>query len=229
MSESGSILLIEDDAALREEISLGLCHAGFSVRCAIDGEQGESLWRGGGFSLVILDLSLPKRDGWSLLADPERPNTPVLVLTARTDLNTRVRAFEAGAVDYLAKPFFLAELVARVRARHSVASSGGRVVRFGEATVDLVARTLLLGSQAIPLTRTEFDVLAYLVLRPGRAVSRAALAERATLEDGERLERTIDSHVSRLRQKLGAAAASIHTVWGIGWRFEAAPTKGAPE
>lgn len=223
MSESGLILLIEDDPTLREEISLGLSNAGFTVRCAVDGAQGESLWRQGGFSLVILDLNLPKRDGWSLLADPERPNTPVLVLTARTDLNTRVRAFEAGAIDYLAKPFFLAELIARVRARHSTASSGGRVVRFGEAVVDLVARTLTLQNQTVSLTRTEFDILAYLLLRPGRAVSRAALAERASLEEGERLERTIDSHVSRLRQKLGAAASSIHTVWGIGWRFEAQP------
>jgi DNA-binding response OmpR family regulator len=221
MSENGCILLIEDDPVLREEITLGLSNVGFAVRCAVDGMQGESLWRQGGFSLVILDLNLPKRDGWSLLADQERPNTPVIILTARTDLNTRVRAFEAGAVDYLAKPFFLAELIARVRARHKTDGSGGKVVRLGEAVVDLVARTLTLGNQAVSLTRTEFDILAYLLLRPGRAVSRTTLAERASLEEGERLERTIDSHVSRLRQKLGPAAASIHTVWGIGWRFEA--------
>lgn len=215
-----SILLIEDDKTLREEISAGLTSAGFEVSCAEDGEAGESLWRTGLFSLVILDLGLPKRDGWSLLLDPERLNIPVIVLTARSDLSTRVKAFEAGAVDYLAKPFFLAELVARVRARHQPSSSGGRVVRFGEAVVDLVARTLLVSEQPVTLTRTEFDILAYLVLRPGRAVSRAALAEKASLADGDRLDRTIDSHVSRLRQKLGPSSSAIRTVWGIGWRFE---------
>jgi DNA-binding response OmpR family regulator len=165
---------------------------------------------------------MPGREGWDILPDLARTlGVPVIVLTANADLGTRVRAFREGAVDYLAKPFFIEELAARIRSRLSAEAFGTSrpALDFGAVSIDLEARRVSVAGAELALTATEFDILAYLAARPGRAISRATLGDHVLPPDGERLERTIDSHVSRIRSKLGSEAGRVRTVWGIGWKW----------
>src|SRR5262249_48654031 len=145
------------------------------------------------------------------------------VLTAKTALADRLRAFELGAADFVAKPFWIEELAARIRSRlRLVDEQPNRVVKWEGVTLDLDARAVTVEGRMAPLTPTEFAVLAFLVERRGRAVSRSVLAEQALSFLEEPDVRTVDSHVARLRKKLGAGSAAIATVWGIGYRFEIA-------
>jgi DNA-binding response OmpR family regulator len=142
------------------------------------------------------------------------------VVTARTDLPDRLRAFDLGAADFVTKPFWIEELVARIRSRLRLADAlPKRVVRWEGVALDLDARTAVVDGRPAALTPTEFAVLAFLVERRGRAVSRGVLAEQALASLEEPDARTVDSHVARLRKKLGAGATAIATVWGIGYRF----------
>lgn len=217
------ILLIEDDRAIAGGIVRGLKAAGFTVELAVDGQRGAELLQTGSFELVILDLMLPGVDGFELLERAkDRALPPVIVLTALTDLDARLRVFGRGAVDYLAKPFWLEELVARIRARLRLPEAAPRRRREWDDTVlDLDARTVTVQGSPIALTSAELAILIFLVERPGRAISRAQLAELALPADGDRFDRTIDSHVARIRRKLGLGGARIATVWGIGYRFDA--------
>ncbi|WP_233604817.1 MULTISPECIES: response regulator transcription factor [Corallococcus] len=133
----------------------------------------------------------------------------------------RLRSFGLGAVDYLAKPFWMEELVARIRARLLLLEERPRrVLRWDDVRLDLDAREVSIESTGpVSLTRHEFDVLAYLVERPGRAMTRAQIAQHALPPNEERDDRTVDSHVARLRKKLGPAGARIRTSWGIGYQF----------
>lgn len=217
------ILVVEDDPPIAAGIVRGLTHAGFSVELATDGERGAALGLAEAFALTVLDLMLPGRGGFEVLELwRERTSTPVIVLTARTDLDARLRAFELGAVDYLPKPFWVEELVARIRARlRRTAGAPGRVVRWDDVVLDPGARTVQVGGAPLALTAHEFNVLAYMVERPGRAVTRRQLAEATLPAGGDRSDRTIDSHIARIRRKLGRpAGARLATVWGIGYRFD---------
>lgn len=217
------VLVVEDDPRTASGIVRGLAAAGFEVELATDGVTGCRLALRRDHDVVVLDLLLPDRDGFEVLARiRDRVTAPTIVLTACADLGDRLRSFELGAADFLAKPFFVEELVARIRSRLAVrGTSPSRIVRWADAAVDLDARTLSVAGLAVALTRDELDLLAYLVARPGRAVPRRVLAEEACDRDSERDPRTVDTHVARLRRKLGPrAGAAIVTVWGIGYRFE---------
>jgi DNA-binding response OmpR family regulator len=224
------VLVVEDDASTAAGIVRGLKAAGFEVELATRGDEGARLALATAPDVIVLDLLLPEQNGFAVLEQLHgRCTAPVLVLTARTELPDRLKCFDLGAVDFVAKPFFLEELVARIRSRLGArAEAPRRLVKWADAVVDLEARTAHAGGAEAPLTRNEFDVLAHLVQRPGRAVTRASLAERSGLPSSERDERTVDSHVARVRKKLGpAAATAIVTVWGIGYRFD--PPGGAAE
>lgn len=223
-SIAARILLIEDDRAIASGIVRGLKNAGFAVELAGDGRRGVELALSRPFDLVILDLMLPEVDGFEALESWRgRLACPVVVLTALTELDTRLRVFRGGAVDYVSKPFWIDELVARVHARlRQPQVAPLRRLTWDDLVVDLDARTATVGGTPIALTGAEFCILAFLVERPGRAISRSQLTEAALPSDGDRFDRTIDSHVARLRRKLGpSAAARIATVWGIGYRFDA--------
>lgn len=223
------VLVVEDDPGVAAGLVRGLTAAGFEVELATNGRAGLECALRGAFDVVVLDLMLPERSGLEILRDLSgRRRVPVIVLTARTDLPDRLRSFELGAVDYVPKPFFMEELVARARAHLGVrAGAPRRVIGWAGVTVDLDARAARRGEEVLPLTRAELDLLAYLIERPSRAISREQLAERALSALEPRDARTIDSHVARIRKKLGAgAAAAIVTVWGIGYRFEP-PEEGA--
>ncbi len=215
------LLVAEDDAAVAASLVTGLKARGFQVTLATSGTQARVELARDVVDLVVLDLMLPGVSGLELLEElSTRPHAPVIVLTARTDLEERVRCFQLGAVDYVPKPFFLEELVLRIRARLDLRDEAPRrVLVFGALEVDLDRREVRLEEAPVTFTRHEFDVLAYLAQRAGRPVSRDDLAAHALSGFDAPEPRTIDSHVARVRRKLGAEASRVETVWGIGYRF----------
>ncbi|MDY7232672.1 response regulator transcription factor [Hyalangium rubrum] len=223
MESRGPILVVEDDPPIAAGLVRGLKRAGFQVSLATDGNLALQAAEKERPALVVLDLNLPGPDGFALLETWQtRLRVPVIVLTARQELEARLRSFGLGAADYLAKPFWMEELIARIQARLQVPEESERkVLRWGDVTLDLDARTVSRpGLGALPFTRHELDVLLYLVERPGRALTRAQIAEHALPANEERDDRTVDSHVARIRKKLGPAGVHLKTAWGIGYRFE---------
>jgi len=215
------VLIIEDDATLAGSLVRRLRRDGYEVELSPRGDSGLERaveWRP---DLVVLDLMLPGKSGLEVLERLTRERLKTLVLTARVEVADRVRCFELGAVDYVPKPFFLDEISARVRARLAPQpDTEGELVGWDDALVDLAARTVSVGGHPVALTRFEFAVLAYLLERPGRAVSRAQIQEQALPGAEPATERTVDSHIVRLRRKLGSAGSAIVTVWGVGYRMD---------
>ena len=220
VEKSVRVLVVEDDASMAAGIVRGLRLGGFDVALATNGADGAKRALAEEHDVMVLDLLLPEQNGFAVLEQLQgRTTMPILVLTARTELADRLRCFGLGAADFIAKPFFVEELVARIKSRLRIRDTQPkRIVKWGDAVVDLDARTLSVGGAPVALTRHELDILAYLVERPGRAIARQTLAELAVTE--ERDARTVDTHIARVRKKLGAAASSLVTVWGIGYRFE---------
>ncbi len=217
------VLVVEDDSGVAGGIVRGLRDAGFEVELATDGKDGAKKALDGGFAAIVLDLMLPEQSGFNVLEQLRgRSSIPILVLTARSDLADRLRCFGLGAADFIAKPFWMEELVARLRTRLRINSEAPkRVVRWANVALDLDSRQVTIDNFDAGLTRNEFDVLAHLVEREGRAISRPQLAGLALTPFEKRDARTVDSHIARIRKKLGAeAGARIVTVWGIGYRFE---------
>ena len=216
------ILVIEDDPSIAGSIVRGFKAAGYLVDLATDGAAGARSVERFQPDLIILDLNLPVQDGFEVLRQLKQgPLIPVFVVTARTTLDDRLRCFDLGAVDYILKPFYLEELLARARARlEPVVTAPRHVVEWDGTRVDLDAMEVTVDGRAADLTRQEFAILACLVERPGRAVARRQLAGLSDDLGEEREERTVDSHIVRIRKKLGRSAWRIVTVWGIGYRFE---------
>jgi two-component system OmpR family response regulator len=207
------VLVVEDDVAMAAGIVRGLKGAGFDVDVANDGVGGARAALAGAHDIVVLDLMLPEQSGFAVLEQMQsRCAAQVIVLTARTQLDDRLKSFALGAADF----------VARIRTRlRSADEAPKRIVRWADVTMDFDARVVVTAAGEASLTRHEFEVLSYLVERPGRAVSRRQLAERAAIPFEDRDARTVDTHIARVRKKLGVvAAAAIITVWGIGYRFD---------
>lgn len=215
--------MVEDDPSIAAGLTRGLKEAGFDVTLEVTGEAALARVARESFSLVVLDLNLPDVTGFDVLDGwRTRYSLPVIILTARTELTVRLRAFDLGAVDYLSKPFWMEELVARIRARLRLADTQERrQVSWDGVVCDLDARTVRdEAGAALGLTAHEFNVLALLVTRRGTALTREQIADAALPHEGDRQARTVDSHVSHLRKKLGPAGRRIRTVWGIGYRFD---------
>lgn len=213
------VLVVEDDSNVASALVRGLRKAGFDVALETDGARGLRAAASGDHDAIVLDLMLPERDGFEILEAIGARGVPVLVLSARDALDDRLRAFTLGAVDFVAKPFWMEELVARLRARLYLGDTREkRIVAWADVCVDLDARTVSVDGVAVHLTRAELDVLVFLAERPGRAVPREELLAR--LLDDQADARTVDSHVARVRKKLGTASSAIGTVWGIGYRFD---------
>jgi two-component system response regulator MtrA len=211
------ILVVEDDEKLGAQIVEHLEEAGLEVKWVKDGDVARGVPLDG-LALVVLDLMLPGTYGMDLLKlYRERSDVPVLILSARNETADKVRGLELGADDYLTKPFWPKELVARVKARlRRPMMTRGDTIVVGPIRLDLGARIVEVDGVRIELTPAEHDILATLSRRPDMAVTRSDLAE-AALDMGS--ERTLDVHVSRLRKKLGEASKHLETVWGIGYRM----------
>jgi two-component system copper resistance phosphate regulon response regulator CusR len=225
------ILLVEDEKAIASVIRRGLEAARFEVDVASDGEEGLALALEREHAVIILDLMLPKRDGWSVCEElrARRMVTPILMLTARDGAQDKVRGLEMGADDYLAKPFDFSELVARVRAllrRDKIHRT--RVIRIADLEIDTVAGTVRREGKELHLTRREFTLLEALAANEGRVLTREAILDRVWMDE-ESYSNTVDVHIGLLRKKVdaGRAVRLIHTVHGVGYTLRAPDTEEA--
>lgn len=215
------VLVVEDDLAIGTSLLRGLRAAGFTAELQTEGTGAVDRALACGCDAVVLDLMLPGASGLEILAALRgRTAMPIVVLTARVDLDARLQAFADGAADFVAKPFFVEELVARLRARLGGVGQARRTVRFDDVEIDLDGRQVRVAGADAGLTGHELNVLVHLVTRPGRAVTRRQLVEHALSADADVSDRTVDSHVTRVRRKLGDAGVRLRTVWGVGYRFD---------
>jgi DNA-binding response OmpR family regulator len=222
---SQRILVVEDDARIADVIVKNLEAAGYECRLSPDGGSALADLAQLRPALVMLDLGLPGIDGLEVTRRIRRDSdVPILMVTARSGESDKLLGLEIGADDYITKPFSVAELVARVRAllRRSSGALTERVLELGDLRVDPGRRTVERAGESIALTTLEFDLLYFLVSRPGRVFSREALMEHVWGSDRVVDDRSIDSLVSRLRRKLEPDLAKpryLQTVWGAGYRF----------
>ena len=227
-----TVLLVDDEPNIRDLVRLYLEQDGFAVVCAADGRAALELHEEKHPDLVILDLMLPEVDGWDVARElRRRGDTPLLMLTAKSDDVDRIVGLELGADDYLVKPFNPRELVARVRAVLRRTERTGRTgpaqapISVGALRMDARRREAHVGSAPLDLTAREFDLLAALARDPGVVLTRDALLESVWGTDYAGETRTIDMHVSTLRGKLGEQGPLIETVRGVGYRLLPRPTK----
>ena len=221
------ILLVEDSPRLQRSLSSALRKTGYAVDVTGDGEEG--LWLAGShdYDVIVLDIMLPKRDGLSMLAELRRRKQPVhvLLLTARDTVADRVHGLQAGADDYLVKPFALEELLARVQAlgRRAYGTKQPRLA-VGDLEVDTVARCARRAGQAIDLTAREYLLLEYLTRRRGEVVSRAEIEAHIYDEHVDPMSNVVDSAICSLRKKIGSTeeAPLIRTRRGLGYVLDAA-------
>jgi two-component system response regulator MtrA len=221
---SDRILLVEDDAALGQQVVDALSRAGFEPDWVQDGDDAREL-EPDDYRLIVLDLMLPGTYGMDLLKRYRRKSeVPVLILSARDDTADKIRGLELGADDYVTKPFFPEELLARIQAclRRPNLSSTERLV-VGAIVIDFERREVTASSGALSLTPVELEILSTLARRKGAAVTRDALVDAALDPAQDSSRRTLDVHISRLRNKLGEDAVQLETVWGIGYRLSEGP------
>ncbi len=216
------LLLVEDDPTLRTQLRTGLEDAGYAVDEAADGRDAHFLGDTEAYDAVVLDLGLPLLDGLTVLGRWRAAGRtmPVLILTARDNWSEKVAGIDAGADDYLTKPFHMEELLARLRGLiRRAAGQACAVLRCGDLVLDTRSGRVTLDGRTVALTSHEFKVLEYLMHRPGAVVSRTELTEHIYAQDHDRDSNTIEVFVGRLRRKL--PPASIETVRGQGYRLVA--------
>jgi DNA-binding response OmpR family regulator len=217
------ILVVEDNTDIAESVATALRQMDHAVDVADDGIVAEQLLSAEPYDLAVLDLNLPRKNGLEILKDirGKGKDIPVLILTARADMPSRVEGLDLGADDYLTKPFHLEELEARVRAllrrRHQ---AGSTVVELGPLSFDTVSREFELDGQTLELTRRERGVLEVLVNASGRVVGKAQIAEHLFSFDDEVSPSAIEIYVHRLRKKLDTADLQIKTVRGLGYTLQ---------
>jgi two-component system, OmpR family, alkaline phosphatase synthesis response regulator PhoP len=222
-----NILLVEDEEALRMTLSDRLSSEGYTVDFAADGEEGFDKATRLPFDLIILDVMLPRRNGFDVCRDIRRAGlaTPILLLTARSQVSDKVVGLKLGADDYVTKPFDTQELMARVEAllRRAPSRAGQGIHHFGDLTIDIRGTQVTRAGEAIYLSAREFQLLRYFVEHAGTTLSRDEILREVWAYDEGTFTRTVDVHVASLRQKLEKDPKKpemILTVPGIGYKFE---------
>jgi len=233
VADKPRVLIVEDEAPIRELLRLHVSLGGFDVTEAGDGRRALELARSQRFELIVLDVMLPGIDGITVCravrVEGANVQTPILMVTARDTESDTVIGLESGADDYLAKPFGMRELMARVsalmrRAKRTVepTDAGARAVQSRDLTIDVEKRLAVIRGEPLELTKQEFDLLHLLATRPGIVFSREALLAKVWGGDTYVTERTVDTVVSRLRRKVERDAQDpelILTAWGVGYKF----------
>ncbi|HLK54907.1 MAG TPA: response regulator transcription factor [Candidatus Angelobacter sp.] len=223
------ILLVEDEEDLRMTLSDRLVAEGYALDTAVDGEEGLRKAIDGVYDLIVLDVMLPRKNGFDVCRDVRKAGivTPIIMLTARGQLVDKVLGLKIGADDYLTKPFEVLELLARIEAqirRGSVQPKDADVLQFGPVRIDLKGTTVSRDNQVVPLSAREFRLLRYFAQNPGTTLSREILLKEVWGYSEETFTRTVDVHVGSLRQKLEKdpkQPALIITVPGLGYKFVA--------
>ncbi len=217
------ILLIEDDLRVGGQLSHEMERAGYQVTWVKSVRHALTAFREANPDLILLDLMLPDGSGYMILETIRRSaDTPVIVVSARSLGEDKIRALDLGADDYVTKPFWTKELTARVRAvmrRHSASADAPESNTFGAVRIDSVARQVFVCGEEVALTPTEFALLQFFVERPAQALRRERIID-SIFHNPESASEALQTHISRLRKKLGADGARIETVWGIGYRFK---------
>lgn len=213
------ILIVEDDGAIADLIYMNLCAEGYRCTCARDGMEGADYIEQQKFDLVLLDIMLPEVDGYELLDYIKPTGTPVIFLTAKGTVEDRIRGLKAGADDYLAKPFQVGELLARVEAVLRRMGMGAKQLELGDVVIHTDSRQVTRGGVPVVLTVKEFDLLVELVRNKNIALYRDQLYEKVWKEPFFGETRTLDAHIQRLRRKLGWEDR-IKTIFRIGYRLE---------
>lgn len=220
------ILVVDDEKRIVELVKLYLEKEGFSIDEAYDGQQALDMVREKDYDLIILDLMLPKIDGWAVCREiRSKYDIPIIILTARGEEYERILGFELGADDYVVKPFSPRELTARAKAllrRLSPKQFSDIPLVFPDLEIDPQSRTVKVAGEEISLTPKEFDLLFHLAKNKDRVFTREKLLEEVWGYDFFGSLRTVDTHIKQLREKLGRsrAASYIATVWGVGYKFE---------
>ncbi len=218
------LLIVEDDLLLQEGLAQALGNEGYALDCAATAAEADALVQSGEYSLVILDLGLPDKDGATLLSQWRRRgvSNPVLILTARDALEDRVKGLDSGADDYLVKPFALAELQARARALiRRYQGHSDNLLQQDDLTLNLQTQQVLLQDQPLEITPKEFALLTRLMMRIGQTVHRETLQQDIYSWQDDPGSNTLEVHIHNLRRKLGKER--IKTVRGVGYRLESRP------
>ena len=218
------ILIVDDDPRLRAVIARGLSEDGYVVDLAEDGEEGQYLAEANDYDLVVLDLMMPKRDGLAVCRNLRElgRESPVLMLTAKSSVPDRVTGLDAGADDYLVKPFAFEELVARVRAlTRRAGPTRSTTLKVGDLELDTVTRRLRRADREIRLTAKEYAVVEYFLRNPGALVTRGMIEEHAWNNDFDSLSNLVDVYIRRLRAKIDVdgTPSVIETIRGAGYRL----------
>jgi len=218
------ILVVEDEKQIAGFVRKGLEEQGFKVDISHDGDEGYELAKSRPYDVLVLDIMLPGRDGLSIVSNlrKQRNPVPVILLTARSELDERVEGLDAGADDYLTKPFFVEELVARIRAvTRRRDGESGNMIQLANLKLDLLSREAERGERTIKLTAREFDLLAYLMRSPGRVYTRTQILEHVWGFNFDPNTNLVDVHIQRLRKKITTSeeVSLIETVRGVGYRM----------
>jgi two-component system OmpR family response regulator len=214
------LLLVEDDLILKDGLERSFTKSGYAVDVMADGDSADQLLAYQEYDVIVLDLGLPKLNGFEVLKRlrSRGNNTPVLILTALEDTKSRVKGLDLGADDYLAKPFDLAELEARVRALIRRGVSGGSAkISFGDLVFDTTNRQCYVNDVALSLSAREVALLELLMLKATKVVSKAKILEHLCSWDEEMSENAVEVNVSRLRKKLNVFGIEIRTIRGLGY------------
>ena len=222
--ENIKILVVDDESRMRKLVKDFLVREGYTVLEAGDGmEAMDVFYEDKDIALIILDVMMPKMDGWQVCREiRESSKVPIIMLTARSEERDELQGFELGGDAYISKPFSPKILVARVNAilRRTLGTDGGDVISAGGITIDKAAHIVKIDGKPVELSFKEFELLAYFVENQGIALSREKILNNVWNYDYFGDARTIDTHVKKLRSKLGEKGEYIKTIWGMGYKFE---------
>ena len=215
------ILIVEDEKDLCDTAAEHLKNEGYEVTCAYNGLIGENLIKNNVYDLIILDIMMPGKDGWSLLRKiKSKDNTPVIITTARGEEEDRIFGLELGADDYMVKPISIRELILRIRLRMKTNTLKNAAIDFENMTIDESKREVTENSVKIVLTPKEFDLLLFLCNNRGQVFKREQLLDKIWKYDFAGDSRTIDTHIKNLREKIDFCNSHIKTIWGVGYKLE---------